>query len=95
MPTPTSTMLNRNGMRQPQARNCSSGSRENTRTRAVDEQQPRRGAHLRPAPVEAALAGGRMLHRHQHRAAPLTAQAEALRSRSTTSSDRGPRPICS
>jgi hypothetical protein len=42
------------------------------------EHKPCRGAHLWPAPEEAPRLGGGMLHRHEHRAAPLSPYGEAL-----------------
>src|SRR5215211_1229062 len=42
------------------------------------EHEPGRDAHLRPAPVEPAPARRGVLHRHQHSAAPLSSDAEAL-----------------
>ena len=85
-------MLSRNGTRQPQAQKLLFGqaarTMENTQLR---QQQPGRRAHLRPAAVEAAPPSRRVLDRHQHRAAPLAAEAEALQQAQHHQQDRRPR----
>ena len=53
---------------------------------------PEKSPHLRPAPVEAALAGGRVLDRHQDRAAPLAADAYALGEAERDEQQRGEHP---
>ena len=77
-PIPTSTMLRRNGRRQPQLEKCVVGQARRQRERRRRQQEPCRRTGLRPAPVEASLALGRVLDRHQHCTAPLAAEAEAL-----------------
>ncbi len=54
-------------------------------------QQPGRHADLRPAAVETALVGRRMLDGHQHRAAPLAAHAESLHEPKQDQEDGRPR----
>jgi hypothetical protein len=54
------------------------GQRRNTQEDQVGQQQPGRRAHLRPAAVEAATVGGRVLDGEQHGRAPFAAQSDAL-----------------
>ena len=80
MPTATSSTLSRNGTRQPHARNCASVrfvvNRLNT---TVDRSRPAGTPICGQLPDEAAAAVRRVLDRHQHGAAPLAADADALR----------------
>ena len=92
-PTTTSRPLSRNGTRQPQDRNAVvGGDGAHQRQHAVGQQQADRDADLRPAGVEPALLGGAGLQGHQHRAAPLPAEAEALQEPQGDQQDRRPDP---
>ncbi len=54
------------------------------------QEQPGRRPRLRPAAVEAAPPRGRVLGRHEHRAAPFAPEAEALHQTQRHEEDRGP-----
>jgi hypothetical protein len=69
---PTKTMLAKNATRQPQAKNCSSGSSESKPKAAVPS------SSLGPASVETPPTLGRVLHRHQDRPTVLATNAYAL-----------------
>ena len=79
MPTAISSTLSRNGIRQPHAVELFLGQ---VRGEQVEhdrgEQRAGGDAHLRPASGETAAIARRMLHRHQHGAAPLPSNADAL-----------------
>ena len=79
-PTSTSTALARNGMRQPQAKNCvvARASADSSRKMPRRTEEADRRAELREHAVPGALAGRRVLGRQQHRPAPLAAQPQAL-----------------
>ena len=90
-PSATSTMLSRNGMRQPQAMNCIAGDGAERQHREIGQEQPGRHAELRPGGDEAAmLVAARPLHRQQHRAAPFAADADALQEAQHGQQDRAP-----
>ena len=73
-PTPTSTMLSRNGTASPRTRAATPWPRGRPGWRA----ETRRDAHLRPAPEETSPALRGVLDRHQDGAAPLAAHPDAL-----------------
>ena len=91
-PTASSTMLSRNGMRQPQARNAASPVREaDAASTRVDSTMPLGAPALvklahRPRRDDGVLGG------HQHRAAPLAADRDALHDAQEHQQDRGPHP---
>ena len=68
------------------------GDRPHQRQHPVGEQQPDRYADLRPARVEPAPVRIAGLERHQHRAAPLAAEAEPLQEPQGDQQDRRPHP---
>ncbi len=83
--------LSRNGTRQPQDSNAASVvSAAHQGQDAVGQQQPDRHADLRPAGVEPTALRVARLQRHQHGAAPLAAEAEALHEAQRDQQDRRP-----
>ena len=71
--------LNRNGMRQPQVRNCAPENSTHREHRRVGEEQAARDAELGPGGDEASgFARASPFHGHENRPAPLSADAHTL-----------------
>ena len=89
-PTASSTMLSRNGIRQPQARNaCSPVSGGRGRQDQGGEHHAAGRAGVGEAGPQAAPGGG-VLGGHQHGAAPLAADRDALHDAQQHQQDRRP-----
>src|SRR6202047_3262190 len=90
-PTPTMTMLSRNGIRQPQVRNWSPEIQLKISTAKFAKNSPAGAPDWRPGSDEPAiLIGARPFHRQQHRAAPLAADADPLDQAQQGQDDRTP-----
>src|SRR6516162_11562768 len=78
-PTPTMTMLIRNGMRQPHTRNWSPRKPAEDQHGQISQEEPGRRPELRPGGDKAAmLVGSRPFHRQKHRTSPFAADPDAL-----------------
>ena len=93
-PTPISAALSRNGIRQPHELKADSDSTAASSASTPEASRlPGGHADLRPARVQPAPALVAVLGDHQHRAAPLAAEPEALDEASVTSRIGAATPI--
>src|SRR5215469_2206548 len=90
-PIPTMTRLSQNGTRHPPAQKLIGGHPAERQDREVGEEETGRRAQLRPGREEPAIfARACPLHRHQHRAAPFTADTDPLNEAQYDHHDRAP-----
>src|SRR6476469_3154584 len=90
-PIPRSTADSRNGIRQPQDRNASPGSRVTMASTTVDRTAPA-GAPMLAKLAEKPFTLVGVFQRHQRGAAPFTADREALDQPQHDEQDRGEDP---
>ena len=90
-PMPIRMMLRKNGTRQPQVAKSAPVQALTAKDHQIGQEQARGHAELRPRGDQSAAAvAARPLHRHQHRAAPFAADADALQHAQHGQDDRAP-----